>query len=100
MSQGDQRRRAEVGHVLALDVHHLVPGLEASQVGTAALHHRQDVAGPGATQSEAKRLGPVLVGGGEAEICRMGGGRGFWWSFELRAVTLLKDMYVTAACRD
>ncbi|TNN66148.1 hypothetical protein EYF80_023626 [Liparis tanakae] len=66
----DQCWCAEVGHILALDVHHLVPGLQASQVGTTALHHGQDVAGPSATQPEAKRLGPVLIGGWEAESRR------------------------------
>ena len=49
LGQSDQRRCAEVGHVLALYVHHLVSRLQASEVGTAALHHRQDVAGPSAT---------------------------------------------------
>lgn len=39
LSQSDQRWRAEVGHVLALDVHHLIPRLQAGQVRTAALHH-------------------------------------------------------------
>lgn len=68
LSQGDQRRRAEVGHVLALDVHHLVARLQAGQVGAAALHHREDVAGPSSTQSEAKRLRPVLVGRREPEV--------------------------------
>lgn len=73
LSQGDQRRRAEVGHVLALDVHHLVAGLQAGQVGAAALHHRQDVTGPGSAQSEAKSLWPVLVGRWEAEVCKGSG---------------------------
>lgn len=68
LSQGDQRRRAEVGHVLALDVHHLVAWLQAGQEGAAALHHREDVTGPSSTQSEAKRLWPVLVGCWEAEV--------------------------------
>jgi len=71
LSQSDQCWCAEVGHILALDVHHLVPGLQASQVGTTALHHGQDVAGPSATQLEAKRLRPVLIGGWEAEVWRM-----------------------------
>ncbi len=70
LSQSDQRRCAEVGHILAFNVHHLVAGLQASKVGTTALHHGQDVAGPGATQSEAKRLWPVLIGGWEAEVWR------------------------------
>lgn len=68
LSEGDQCWCAEVRHVLALDVHHLVAGLQTSEVGAAALHHGQDVARPGAPKPEAKRLWPVLVGGWEAEI--------------------------------
>lgn len=68
LSESDQCWCAEVGHVLALDVHHLVAGLQPSEVGAAALHHGQDVAGPGTPESEAKRFWPVLIGGWETEV--------------------------------
>lgn len=71
LSQSDECRCAEVGHVLALNVNYLVPRLQACQEGATALHYRQDVAGPSATQSEAKRLRPVLISGRQAKVWRM-----------------------------
>ena len=72
LSQGDEGLGAEVGHFLAFNVHHLVPRLQTCQVGTAALHHRQNVAGPRTPQTEAKLLRPVLVGGWKCQVWVVG----------------------------
>lgn len=78
LSESNQCGRTEIGHILPFNVYNLVPRLQASQVGTTALHHRQDVAGPSATQSEAECLWPVLIGGWETKNWRMDGKTKFW----------------------
>lgn len=67
LGNGHDSLRTQRGHIVALDLQNLVPGLQPCQVSAAPFLHRQDIAGSIPTQLESKLLRPALVGRRHAE---------------------------------